>query len=352
MRLFIKNNSFIILFSIILTNSLFFNCVGYLSYLAVGQSKILLNREKISNVIQISKDSKFQQKLKNVVLAREFAVSNLHLNPKGGYEYFTQLDREEIGWHVTASYPLKFESYTWWFPIVGSVPYKGFFDLEGAKEEENYLLEKGLDTRIRITSGYSTLGWFSDPLLSPQLRLREDELIALVFHEMAHSTIYFNGDSNFNESYATFVEDIGTKIYYNSIDNSSSNEILNIREKARKERKIILEIIKEYGEKLKILYKSDVDEKIKLQEKQGIIELFRNEILEKTKNFEVIKTASYAKAKINNETFLGALRYNSGEIFFNSLYEKVGKDIQKFHEEVRGLSSLTKDERQKLLLMK
>ena len=345
-----KNLNNYIFFILLLTVISFQNCVGYLSHLAVGQSKIIFNRKKISEVITLSTDEKLQMKLRSVSKAREFAISNLYLSPKGGYEYFTQLDREEIGWHVTASYPLKFESYTWWFPIIGSVPYKGYFDLEKAKEEENILIEKGLDTRLRVTSGYSTLGWFSDPLLSPQLKLREDELIALVFHEMAHSTIYFNGDSNFNESYASFVEEIGTKLYYTSLDENGSKNILSIREKARVERKFIIDLIKYYGEKLKSLYNTELDDTIKVQEKKLIIEEFRKEILEKTSNFEVIKTANYSKAKINNETFLGALRYNSGETFFNSLYLKVNKDMEKFHEEVRKLTNLSKEERQKLLL--
>jgi predicted aminopeptidase len=80
------------------------------------------------------------------------------LNPKGGFEYFTNLDREEVGWNVSASYPLKFESYTWWFPFAGTVPYKGYFDLAKAKDEEKNLIEKGFDTRVRITAAYSTLG--------------------------------------------------------------------------------------------------------------------------------------------------------------------------------------------------
>lgn len=108
----------------------------------------------------------------------------------------------------------------------GIVPYKGYFDLEKAKEEENKLIEKGLDTRLRITAGYSTLGWFSDPVLSPQLRMTEDELVSLVIHELTHATVYFPGDSNFNESYASFVEEIGTEKFYRAFNTDKAEEVL------------------------------------------------------------------------------------------------------------------------------
>jgi len=320
-----------------------------LGHLALGQSQIILNREKISDVLKSESDSLIRKKLELIPLAKQFAVMNLALNPNGGYEYFTKLNRNEVGWHVTASYPLKFDSYTWWFPIVGSVPYKGYFDLEKAKEEEKYLIEKGLDTRVRITAGYSTLGWFSDPLLSPQLKLREDELIALVFHEMAHATIYFNGDSKFNESYASFIEDLGTEMYYNSINTDESLSILDKRLKAKLERKIIFNTVKLYGEKLRVLYESNKTDEEKLANKNIIIEDFRTDIIEKSIQFKIVDTKSFKTAKINNETFLSVLRYNSGEEFFNALYQKSNKNINVFQNEVMKLKSLSNEERQNLL---
>ncbi len=339
----------IIYLLLIITSSLLYNCVGYLGHLALGQTQIILNRQRISDLLKSESDSLIRKKVELIPGAKQFAVENLALNPNGGYEYFTKLDRDEVGWHVTASYPLKFDSYTWWFPIVGSVPYKGYFDLEKAKEEEKSLIEMGLDTRVRITAGYSTLGWFSDPLLSPQLKLRDDELIALVFHEMAHATIYFNGDSKFNESYASFVEDLGTEMYYKSMNSEESLSILDKRIKAKQERKIIFKTVKLYGEKLKELYDSSKTDEEKLVNKNIIIEDFRKDIIEKSNQFKIIDTRNFKNAKINNETFLSVLRYNSGEEFFNALFQKSNKNINVFQNEVMKLKSLSKEERQNLL---
>ena len=294
----------------LLSTLLFQNCIPYLYHVSSEQSKIILNREKISTIVQDNNsDEKTKIKLKLIQAVRNFAIKEIHLNPKGGFEYFTKLDREEVGWNVSASYPLKFESYTWWFPFAGTVPYKGYFELAKAKEEEKSLIEKGLDTRVRITAGYSTLGWFSDPVLSPQLRMTEDELVSLVIHEMSHATVYFPGDSNFNESYA-----------------------------------------KQTALKLKEMYeRSDLSDSEKLTQKKIIIEDYRLTILKNTDKFTKFDPEKFKTIPLNNENFIGILRYHSGSKFFHDAFTKVDGDFMKFHEEMEKIKALTIEERAVLL---
>lgn len=102
-----------------------------------GQLHILLKRKSIQSVLQDpNTKEELKIKLQEVETFREYGIRELALNPSAGFKSFVPLDRKEIGWHVTACYPLKLESYTWWFPIAGTVPYKGYFDLDKAKEEE------------------------------------------------------------------------------------------------------------------------------------------------------------------------------------------------------------------------
>ncbi|MDX1960996.1 MAG: aminopeptidase [Leptospiraceae bacterium] len=326
------------------------NCIGYLLHLGKGQFQILYDRKEISKLInQTDIDSNQKEKLKLIADAREFALENLSLNKKGGFLYFTKLDRTEVGWHVTASYPLKFESYTWWFPIVGKVPYKGYFDLEEAKKLEDDLIKEGLDTRLRITAGYSTLGWFSDPVLSPQLRLRDDELVALVIHELSHATVYINGDSIFNESYASFVEEMGTKKFFETNFKEKSEEILTKRKKIQTENKYIISEMKKTGNQLKELYNEKITDEEKLNRKKEIIETFRETILSNPE-LQFLDKERYKKIKLNNESFIGVLRYASGFSFFQKKLEEVNGDFKKFHEEMEKMKSLTKQEREKLIV--
>jgi predicted aminopeptidase len=326
------------------------NCLPYLCHLGKGQAEIILSRKNISEVLENpNTSSNAKDKLRLIQKAREFAVGQVGLNPKGGFEYFTQLDRDEIGWHVTASYPLKFQSYTWWFPMVGKVPYKGFFDKQKALEEEQKLIEEGFDTKLRITAGYSTLGWFSDPVMSPQLRVRDDELVALVIHEMAHATVYFEGDSIFNESYASFVEEAGTVEYYHKFGEEQTNQVLENRKQIKKENGLVMSFVRQVAQELKQLYDMDITDAEKLQKKQEIIMAFKERVILMSGQFQKFDVERFKKAKFNNENFIGLLRYHTGMAFFKNKFQEMGNDFPKFHEEMRKLKTLKKEERENLL---
>ncbi|MGJ4747503.1 aminopeptidase [Leptospira sp. SA-E8] len=320
-------------------------CIPYLYHLGKEQAKILLQRKAISDVLadpEIPEATK--TKLKEVEKIREFGIQELALAPEGGFKSFVQLDRPAIGWHVSACHPLRFESYTWWFPIAGTVPYKGYFSLEKAKEEEQSLKDQGFDTRIRITAGYSTLGWFEDPLFSSQLYEDPGDLASIIIHEMAHATVYFPGDSQFNESYASFVEDQGSDEYVLKI---GGQKLLSERKRSEEETKLYKNLILETANLLKSAYSEGGAENTLRKKKTEIIGDFRKKLLQ-TK-WTKINSQKLAEKDWNNEDFIGMLRYNSGTSYFRKRFLEVGKDFSKFHEEMRKLKGKTLEERKALL---
>ncbi|MGJ4754626.1 aminopeptidase [Leptospira kmetyi] len=326
------------------------NCVGYLWHLGTGQLDILLKRKSIETILQDpSAKEELKIKLREVESFREYGIKELALAPSAGFKSFVGLDREELGWHVSACYPLKLESYTWWFPIAGTVPYKGFFDLEKTKREEQELKDKGFDTRIRITAGYSTLGWFEDPIFSSQLDdAKPHEIASLVFHEMAHATVYFPGDSLFNESYASFVEEEGAFHYLESAEGKESpikKEILLKKEESKKLKVFLVQT----AAKLGTLYESSGTDSEKLEGKKRILEDFKNSLLAAKGEFKTIRLDKLAARNWNNEDFVGYLRYHSGTDFFHREFEKADRNFAKFHERMRALIDLSNEERKKLL---
>ena len=138
-------------------------------------------------------------------------------------------------------------------------------------------------------------------------------------------------------------------MYFNSLNTPESLDILKLRKQAKSEKKIILTNIKIYGQKLKSLYDSNESDELKRSMKNEIIEEFRSTILDSSKNFQFVDKKNFSTMKINNETFISALRYNSGEEYFLKIYESVGKNPELFHNEMRKLISLSKEERKKLL---
>ena len=184
---------------------------------AQGQLKVILNARDINEVLE---DENIDQQLKIKIILmqeiREFAIDSLGLNDSNNYTSLYDQKGEDILWNLSASEPFELKSHRWYFPILGSFSYKGFFDLEKAKQEREELKNAGLDTRIRSVSAWSTLGWFDDPILSKMLKRDEGYLADLVIHELTHSTIFVRDSITLNENLASFIGEQGARRFLKS----------------------------------------------------------------------------------------------------------------------------------------
>ncbi len=179
---------------------------GYVLRAGYEEAKILWRRESIEHVLQRGDlDPATRAKLELVLAVRGFARDSLQLHVDGSYATFARVDADQVVHVVTAAYRLRLEPYTWWFPIVGRVPYKGFFSRAAADEEAGSLEASGYDTYVRPSVAFSTLGWFADPLLSNLLRYDRSTLANVIIHELLHNTSYLAGQAEFDESFANFV---------------------------------------------------------------------------------------------------------------------------------------------------
>ena len=178
----------------------------YLLRAAFEEARILRLRRPITmHVEQPGLDATTRAKLRVVMDARAFADSALGLDAGDSFTMFTPLTRDTLVLVLSAAYQDRLAFHRWWFPIVGSVPYKGFFDFEAAQREATRLTAQAFDTRLRPASTFSTLGWFNDPLLSTTLRADSLTLANTVIHELTHNTFFPSGEAEFNESFASFV---------------------------------------------------------------------------------------------------------------------------------------------------
>lgn len=170
------------------------------------EAKILAARRPIATLVADSTlDERTRAKLRLVLAARAYARDSLGLEAGESFTTYTQLKSDTLVLLVQAAYRDRLQRYTWWFPIVGRVPYKGYFDRDAARREGARLAGQGLDVDLRPASAFSTLGVFNDPLLSTTLRADSLELANTVIHEITHNSIYLPGQAVFNESFANFV---------------------------------------------------------------------------------------------------------------------------------------------------
>jgi predicted aminopeptidase len=189
----------------------------YLIRAAWEEMRILAGRRLITSVIRDpATDSITRTKLRVVLAARAFAADSVGLNVGDSFTSYTRLKRDTLVLLVQGAYRDRLARYTWWFPIVGRVPYKGYFDYDAARREGERLKRYGLDVYLRPASAFSTLGFFDDPILSTTLGEDSLELANTVVHETLHNTIYLPGQAVFNESFANFVGARGAAWFFRS----------------------------------------------------------------------------------------------------------------------------------------
>lgn len=197
--------------------------VRYVTQAAIAEAKILRGRRPIAKVVaDPSTDAGTRGKLLLVMAVRAWAADSLGLAVGETYTTYTQLDRDTLVLVLSAAPNDKLESYTWTWPVIGRVPYKGFFTLDGALRAAQQLQNAGMDTYVRPAGAFSTLGWFNDPLLSTVLRADSVELAATVIHEVLHNTIFLRGQVDFNESLAEFTGYRGAEAFFRSRGDETS----------------------------------------------------------------------------------------------------------------------------------
>lgn len=295
------------------------------------EAKILRKRQSIARLVaDTTTPPATREKLRLVLRARSYARDSLGLETGDSYTTFSQLDSDTLAMVVSAAYRDRFQAYTWWFPIVGRVPYKGYFSLEKAQAAAASLEEKGLDSYVRPTSAFSTLGWFNDPLVSPLLRYDSVSLAATVIHELLHNTVYIAGHTAFNESFAEFVGSRGAIALFCGAGGEGSRECDRARAIWDDELVFGAYLSKMVGE-LEALYgRADLSsaEKISLRE-----EIFARGQRQFTDSIRpLLKVATYAgftRDPLNNATLLSRRLYYQRLDLFEDVYRRSGGDLRR-----------------------
>lgn len=327
------------LVGVVLTPLLLGGCqLTYLMKSAYNQVNILYQREPVEKVLEKANLSEKEKNKLNVTQrARHFASQKLHLNVGKNYSTFVQLKKPYVVWAVNASEKWKLEHYLWHFPIVGSVPYKGFPDEEDALAEAKALQDKGYDTYVRGVSAYSTLGWFSDPILSSMMRYSEEDLINTIIHESVHATLYIKSNADFNERLASFIGDKGTELFYLHEEGPQSQHLKNIRDE-HEDQKIFSTFISEEIKRLNAFYKDNTSRDLAIREAQfnDIKKRFSEEIRPKLKT---MTHAQFDKKPLNNARLLLFKTYIADLSDFQKLLDSVNGDLVMFLQKIKRLEA-------------
>ena len=303
---------------------------------AKGQVSILMNVEDVADVLA---DPAFPDSLKSrihlIEEIKKFGVDSLGLEPSENYTTFYNQHGRPILWVLTASEKYKIKAVEWHFPLLGTFPYKGYFDSLRVGMEEKQWIDKGFDTQINEVSAWSTLGYLKDPILSSMLSRSEGSLANLILHELTHGTLFVKSDLELNENLASFVGDLGAVRFLTSKYGKGSPQLQRYEFSKRYNDAYSRHILGGIRQ-LDSLYSSFTPDQGDFEKDSLKSEMIRRIIV----NADTLlggkptfsKKAGAVDAKLpNNAYFIGYQTYKSRQdIFKKEFLEKFGGDFKKY----------------------
>ena len=318
---------------------------GYYAHLAHGQYELLSQREPIEQVIDRPElDATVRERLRRAMSARAFAIQHLGLPDNGSYRQYADLGRPYAAWNVFATPAYSMAAREWCYPFMGCMSYRGYYDVERAKEEAEELRAAGFDVHVGGVPAYSTLGWFADPVLNTILRT-DEHVVGTIFHELAHQRQFVKGDSAFNESFATFVEHEGLRQFYH--DEPERLQRLAWRQKRDREfvglmLTVRARLVALYGQKLP-------PGELRVRKDEEIARLRQEYALAKEKWGGDGAYDGWMAGEINNAKLLPFGLYHQWEPAFATLYQRAGRDWSTFYEAVATIAAAAPTERRRRL---
>ena len=329
----IRAKYFFLLLALIAFNS----CqMGYIINSAHQQFSMMKTRVDIKTELKktdLSDDTR--KKLNLALVVREFSFDQLKLKKTDNYNTYINLNRPYVTWVVHGAYRWEMKTYEWSYPFLGDLPYKGFFTEAEAIEESKKLEDQGYDSFVRGVSAYSTLGYFTDSVLSSMLNYKEHDLVNTLIHELVHTTLYIKNNADFNERLAVFIGNKGTELFYKQLEGENS-KTLDLIKKENADDVIFSQFVSKRLAELESWYKSNGSRSENDRESQfeKIKKDFNQNELKK------MQTKNYNKTfdkKINN-AYLGLFKtYLSNMDDFEKVYQKYNGDLLLFIEKMKQL---------------
>ncbi|MBL7858871.1 MAG: aminopeptidase [Cyclobacteriaceae bacterium] len=330
----VKRVLLVLLGGVVVLSIVYRDLLGYGLGQGWGQLRIIWNAKPIEKFLE---DPAFADslkvKLRLIEQVRQYAIDSLGLKDTRNYKTMYDQQGQEIMWVVTACEPFKLKPKQWTFPILGDVPYKGFFKKEKAIALKEELEKDGWDVSIRNPGGWSTLGWFTDPILSKMLERSIGDLANLIIHEMVHATIFVKDSIDFNENLATFIGDRGAEKFLVHLYGPGSPAYQDYIYEDVDYLKYVDHMLRgtETLDSLYASFQASEDRAGKLRKKKIWIQHIVTSLDTLSLSTVKYKPSSRFKDKLpNNAYFMNFRRYQSRQTDFWSEYQDV------FHEDLKG----------------
>ena len=324
------------------------NTVYFYGQAITGQLNILARRESIEKLVaDPDTDPALKMQLEYILDIRAFAESNLALPVKNNFASYADVGNPYVVWNVFAAPEFSLDAKNWCYPVAGCVSYQGYFSEEAARQYAADLERQGFDVWVGGVAAYSTLGWFSDPVLNTVITRDDYRLAALIFHELAHQVVYVPGDTQFNESFATAVEMEGLKRWLaENRDSAQARTVVANAIMEKEYREQFVDLVQSYQPRLHALYESDLAPEAMRAEKAALFDRMRRDyaVLKRDwAGYDAYNT--WFSEEINNAKMNTVATYFNHVPAFDVLLAQSGGDLPAFYARVEALSELSRVER-------
>ncbi len=300
-----------------------------------GQWELTRKREPIADILADEGTSaELARRLRLVQEARRFSIDELGLPDNDSYRTYADIERDYVLWNVFAVPEFSLQPKTWCFPVAGCVSYRGYFDYDDARRAAARLAGKGFDVAVGGAAAYSTLGKLKDPVLSTMMQWEDTELVGLLFHELAHQLLYVKGDSGFNESFATAVEEFGVRRWLDQRRMADERRAYDAR---RQLRQAVMKRVAAAREELDRLYAADLDKAVKRERKRERLAALASDVA-------VLLEAHgrdaglWRSGELNNARLVSMTLYEGRLPEFRALLAGCDDDLPCFYDAARRLA--------------
>jgi len=303
---------------------------------AKGQLELTRKREPITDILEDETTSpELAERLRLVQEARQFSIDELGLPDNESYRSYADIERDFVVWSVVAAPEFSIQPKTWCFPVAGCVSYRGYFSEEAARRKAGRLAADGYDVFMGGVAAYSTLGKLRDPVVSSMMNWDDVQLVAVLFHELAHQVLYVKGNSGFNESFATAVEEFGV---YRWLEARGQSAEIERYESRRQLRQALMAATVAAREDLEGLYARALPDDEKRREKQARLDRLAEEMA------QIVERAGHASGswqngELNNARLATMTLYEGRLPEFRALLEQCEQRITCFYEKARALAA-------------
>ena len=314
--------------------------IAYILHAAAGEYELLNNSVPVEEGL---KDKTLSEKQKSrlalVGPIKLFGETELGLKKTENYETVYLKSAQNPAYIISAAPKDRLSLITWWFPIVGNMPYLGFFDLERARAEKAKLIKEDLDVSLGVAGAFSTLGWFKDPMTLSLIEGSTVDLVETILHEMTHTTIYVKGQGYFNEGLANLVGLIGARQFFKARYGPSDPLTIEAQKTIEDER-VFSSFISTLMDQLEILYDLPLSYQEKLEQREKVF-------TRALKNFDRLKGdlktnrfLYFGKAGLNNAYLMSISLYHRYFLLFEAVYNREGQSIK---ETLKYFQALAKE---------